>query len=166
RAGVPQRAGHARAVARGRRLARAGRRGLRLPHRGPRAVCVGRGPGRGHAPPGDVRLPARVRARATETEIMSRLRIFDEGKPDTPRLETREHTEISKELGRRGVRFEQWRANAKLEPGASPDEVIAAYRDDIARLKREKNYQAMDVLSLNADHPAKAMLRQKFLNGD
>ena len=42
--------------------------------------------------------------------------------------------------------------------------MIAAYRDDIARLKREKNYQAMDVISLNADHPDKAMLRQKFLN--
>jgi 1,2-dihydroxy-3-keto-5-methylthiopentene dioxygenase len=95
---------------------------------------------------------------------MSRLRIFDEGRPDAPRLITRDHAEIARELGARGIRFEQWHAGAELQPGASQDQVIAAYRDDIERLKRERDYQAVDVVSLNPDHPDKAALRQKFLN--
>ena len=95
---------------------------------------------------------------------MSRLRIFDEGDPGAPRLETRDHAAIARELGARGIRFERWQANAKLEPGASQDEVISAYAGDIDRLKREKNYQACDVISLNKDHPEKGALRQKFLN--
>jgi len=95
---------------------------------------------------------------------MSRLRIFDQGKPDAPRVVTSDHAEITRELGARGIRFEQWQANVALEPGAGQDQVIAAYQGDIERLKREKDYQAVDVISLNADHPDKATLRQKFLN--
>ena len=95
---------------------------------------------------------------------MSRLRIFDEGNPGAPRLETRDHAAIARELGARGIRFEQWQAGARLEPGASQDQVLAAYSGDIDRLKREKNYQAVDVISLNKDHPEKGALRQKFLN--
>jgi 1,2-dihydroxy-3-keto-5-methylthiopentene dioxygenase len=95
---------------------------------------------------------------------MSRLRIFEEVNPGAPRVETRDHAEIARELAARGIRFEQWQAGAKLEPGASPDQVISAYAGDIERLKREKNYQAVDVISLNQDHPEKGALRQKFLN--
>ncbi len=42
--------------------------------------------------------------------------------------------------------------------------MIAAYRSDIERLQRENGYQAVDVISLNPDHPDRAALRQKFLN--
>ena len=49
-------------------------------------------------------------------------------------------------------------------PGASQDEVIAAYRADIDRLMREKGYQSVDVISLTPDHPDRATLRAKFLN--
>jgi 1,2-dihydroxy-3-keto-5-methylthiopentene dioxygenase len=95
---------------------------------------------------------------------MSRLRIFAEAKPDAPRLSTRDHAEIARELGQRGVRFEQWQAKADVKPGASQDEVVAAYNGDIERLKRERGYQAVDVVSLNPQHPDKAALRQKFLS--
>ncbi len=47
---------------------------------------------------------------------------------------------------------------------ADPETVIAAYRRDIDRLMQTEGYQAVDVISLNADHPDKATLRQKFLN--
>src|SRR6202008_4846455 len=49
-------------------------------------------------------------------------------------------------------------------PGGSQDQVIAAYSDDIERLKREEGYQAVDVVSLNPDHPDRAAFRAKFLN--
>ena len=95
---------------------------------------------------------------------MSRLRIFDESHPDAPLLNADDHTAIARELGKVGVRFERWRAAQPIAPGAAPDDVIAAYRDDIDRLQREHGYKAVDVISLSAGHPQKVALRQKFLN--
>lgn len=95
---------------------------------------------------------------------MSRLRIFAEGKPDAPSFETSEHARISEELGKAGVRFERWDTTADIQPGAAPDDVIAAYRCDIDRLMRSEGYQSVDVISLKPDHPEKAQLRQKFLS--
>lgn len=95
---------------------------------------------------------------------MSRIRIFNDTDPSTVLLETREHAGIAAELSRIGVRFEQWKANALVKPGASQDEVIAAYQGDIDRLMAEGGYKAVDVISLTADHPQKDALRQKFLN--
>ena len=63
-----------------------------------------------------------------------------------------DHADIARELGRVGVRFEQWEAS-KPVPGASQDEVIAAYRADIDRLKSDEGYQAVDVISLTPDIP-------------
>jgi 1,2-dihydroxy-3-keto-5-methylthiopentene dioxygenase len=94
---------------------------------------------------------------------MSRLRIFDENRPEAPLSTYAGHAAISRELGKVGVRFEQWAANQPIVPGASQDEVIAAYRTDIDRLMREEGYQAVDVISLKPDHPERAALRQKFL---
>jgi 1,2-dihydroxy-3-keto-5-methylthiopentene dioxygenase len=95
---------------------------------------------------------------------MTRLRIFDEANPAQPLTDTRDGALIVELLNRRGVRFERWNTPVQLAPGASQDEVIAAYRSDIDRLMAEKGYQAVDVVSLNPDHPDKAMFRQKFLN--
>jgi 1,2-dihydroxy-3-keto-5-methylthiopentene dioxygenase len=95
---------------------------------------------------------------------MTRLRIFDETNPVQPLTDTRDGALIVELLNRRGVRFERWNTPVQLAPGASQDEVIAAYRSDIDRLMAEKGYQAVDVVSLNPDHPDKAMFRQKFLN--
>jgi len=95
---------------------------------------------------------------------MSRLRIYDENHPATPVSEHTAPVEIARELGRVGVRFEQWEANAPIAPGACQDDVIAAYRSDIDRLMREEGYQSVDVISLAPDHPDRATLRQKFLS--
>jgi len=95
---------------------------------------------------------------------MSRLRIFDEAQSQTPLGVFHEHAAIARELGKVGVRFEQWEASQPIAPGASQDEVIAAYRSDIDRLKNEKGYQAVDVISLTPDHPDRETLRQKFLS--
>ncbi|MFN9966042.1 MAG: 1,2-dihydroxy-3-keto-5-methylthiopentene dioxygenase, partial [Lysobacteraceae bacterium] len=95
---------------------------------------------------------------------MSRIRLFNDTDPSTVLLETREHAAIAAELATIGVRFEQWAANAPVKPGASQDDVIAAYKGDIDRLMAEGGYKAVDVISLTADHPQKDALRQKFLN--
>jgi 1,2-dihydroxy-3-keto-5-methylthiopentene dioxygenase len=95
---------------------------------------------------------------------MSRLRIFDESKPQTPLAAYEDHAAIAEQLEKVGVRFEQWQASQPIVPGASQDEVIAAYRGDIDRLIGEKGYQSLDVISLTPDHPERAALRQKFLS--
>ncbi|UXI67099.1 1,2-dihydroxy-3-keto-5-methylthiopentene dioxygenase [Tahibacter amnicola] len=95
---------------------------------------------------------------------MSQLRVFHENAPNTILVQTSDPAEISRRLGEVGVRFEQWQAGAPIKPGDAPETVIAAYRGDIDRLMRDEGYQAVDVISLNADHPDKATLRQKFLN--
>jgi len=95
---------------------------------------------------------------------MSQLRIYDESNGGTPLKTVLNHAEIERELGAAGVRFERWEASKPLAPGASQDDVIAAYRADIDRLMREKGYQAVDVISLTPDHPDRAALRAKFLN--
>lgn len=95
---------------------------------------------------------------------MSQLRIFAEGDGGAPLKTVSDHAAIARELGGVGVRFERWQASQPVKPGASQDEVIAAYRGDIERLQRDGGYQAVDVISLTPDHPDRAALRQKFLN--
>lgn len=95
---------------------------------------------------------------------MSRLRVYDQRDPAQPIAAQSDHASIAETLGEVGVRFERWAANKPIAPGASQDEVIAAYADDIERLKQEKGYQAVDVISLAADHPQRDALRRKFLS--
>jgi 1,2-dihydroxy-3-keto-5-methylthiopentene dioxygenase len=95
---------------------------------------------------------------------MSRLTIYDEKRAEKPLAVHTDHADISRALGAVGVRFEEWEASKPIVPGASQDEVIAAYRADIDRLMQEKGYQAVDVISLKPDNPERAAFRQKFLN--
>jgi 1,2-dihydroxy-3-keto-5-methylthiopentene dioxygenase len=95
---------------------------------------------------------------------MSRLRVYDQRNPTRPLATELDHDAIARELGKVGVRFERWEANNPVAPGASQDDVIAAYREDIERLQKERGYMAVDVISLAADHPQKDALRQKFLS--
>ncbi|MFC4821369.1 1,2-dihydroxy-3-keto-5-methylthiopentene dioxygenase [Dokdonella ginsengisoli] len=95
---------------------------------------------------------------------MSRLRIYQESRGGAPLSVHTEHADVARELRAVGIRFEQWEASAPIEPGASQDEVIAAYRADIERLMTEEGYRAVDVISLKPDHPERAAFRKKFLN--
>lgn len=95
---------------------------------------------------------------------MSRLRIFSEDDPATPLLTTTSHDGMAVELSRIGVRFEQWQAGAELEPGAAPEQVLAAYRADIDRLTEEKGFRSVDVVSIAPDHPDREVMRRKFLD--
>ena len=95
---------------------------------------------------------------------MSSLTVYHESAPEQP-LKLLTHAEdIAATLAEVGVRFERWQASAPIAPGASPDEVLAAYAPEIQRLKDEQGYVTVDVVSLSADHPQKDELRAKFLD--
>lgn len=95
---------------------------------------------------------------------MSSLTVYHETLPDQPLKLLTHADDITATLGEIGVRFQRWQANAPIAPGASPDEVIAAYQDEIRRLQDEGGYVTVDVVSLSADHPQKDELRAKFLD--
>ena len=95
---------------------------------------------------------------------MSRLRIFDEANPSAPLSSTEDLATIAARLRDIGVRFEQWQAAQPVQPGATPDEVMAAYRADIDRLVAENGFKTVDVVSIAPDNPNKDAMRAKFLD--
>lgn len=94
---------------------------------------------------------------------MSHLRLFAVDNATQPLFESSDAGEISAVLAKAGIRFEQWQADAPLSALSSNDDILQAYAADIQRLKHERGYITVDVISLSADHPDKAALRQKFL---
>ncbi|WP_282298631.1 acireductone dioxygenase [Stenotrophomonas sp. PS02289] len=95
---------------------------------------------------------------------MSRLRIFNDTAPEAPLLDTQDGVLIADELKKIGVTFERWQAAHEVAPGASQDEVFAAYRTDIDRLVAEHGFKSVDVASIAPDNPNRAELRKKFLD--
>ena len=95
---------------------------------------------------------------------MSTLKVFSEDNAEKATIETTDHAEIAGTLAAKGVRFERWRATAEVAAGDSQETVIAAYQTDIDRLIEADGYQAVDVVSLSADHPDKTSMRRKFLD--
>lgn len=94
---------------------------------------------------------------------MTTLSIFNQNQPDAPVKVTENAVEIADLLAARGVRFEQW-PTRDLPAGASQDEILAAYAEEVAALKAECGFQTADVVSLTPDHPQKEAFRQKFLD--
>lgn len=93
-----------------------------------------------------------------------RLRIYDDTRPESPLLDSQDGAIIAAELQKIGVTFERWQATAPVAPGASQDEVFAAYRADIDRLVAERGFKSVDVASIAPDNPNRAELRKKFLD--
>ncbi|WP_394558230.1 1,2-dihydroxy-3-keto-5-methylthiopentene dioxygenase [Aquipseudomonas alcaligenes] len=95
---------------------------------------------------------------------MSSLTVYHQSSPDVPNKVLTHAEDIAATLGEVGVRFERWQAAAPIQPGASQEEVIAAYRAQIDQLKAERGYVTVDVISLDRKHPQKDELRAKFLD--
>lgn len=95
---------------------------------------------------------------------MSAIRIYNDSDTTNLLFSSDNNLSIHNKLGEIGVRFEQWQTAASIAPGAAAEDVLAAYRADIDRLIAEQGYQSVDVVSLDASHPQKAELRQKFLS--
>ena len=95
---------------------------------------------------------------------MSRLDIYADDAPQTPLASLTDPREIAGELARVGVAFEQWQAAHPIADDADQATILAAYADDIARLRQAGGYVTADVVSLRPTHPDRATLRQKFLD--
>ena len=95
---------------------------------------------------------------------MSRLRIFDDAAPDTPRLATSDRADMASELAAIGVGFEQWAAAHPVQAGDTPESIMAAYRADIDRLVEANGFRSVDVVSIAPDHPQRDAMRAKFLD--
>ncbi len=67
-------------------------------------------------------------------------------------------------LGGVGVRFEQWQPDAPVTAGDSQEVILAAYREDVARIVAEAGFVTVDVISVDRENPNKTALRQKFLS--
>ena len=102
--------------------------------------------------------------RSLSTNRVSRLRIFAEDHPDEPLLASTDRGEITRELAAIGVTLEQWEAAQPVAPGASQEEVLAAYRTDIDRLVAERGFRSVDVASIGPDNPKRDEMRAKFLD--
>ena len=95
---------------------------------------------------------------------MSRLRIFNENDPGQTLLVSHDGQVIAAELEKIGVAFERWQASKPIAAGASPEEVMDAYRADIDRLVAERGFRTVDVVSIAPDNPNRAEMRRKFLD--
>src|SRR5690606_25060493 len=95
---------------------------------------------------------------------MSRLRIFADANPDAPEFTSHDGEEIARELARIGVHFERWQASQPVEAGATPEQVMAAYKADIDRISAERGFTSVDVVSIAPDNPKREEMRGKFLD--
>ncbi len=88
--------------------------------------------------------------------------------PTTPLVQTTDADEIARHLGDAGIAFERWEAAADLPPGASADDVLAAYRAEVDQLIETHGFTVVDVAQLQpSDDPSwpevAAGARAKFL---
>jgi hypothetical protein len=86
---------------------------------------------------------------------MSSLSVYHVSSPELPNKVLTHLEDIASTLAEHGVGFDRWEAATPITPGASQEEVIAAYRTQIDRLMTERGYVTVDVISLNSDHPQK-----------
>jgi len=95
------------------------------------------------------------------------LTVWKETDPSTPVLETTDESEIREALAELGARFSRWEIR-DVPAGASQDEVLALYADEIGEVKEREGYTLVDVVALdpaqeNYDE-VKTPSRQKFLS--
>ncbi|MEB3195048.1 MAG: acireductone dioxygenase [Cyanobacteriota bacterium] len=95
---------------------------------------------------------------------MSHLQIFpDQGSQPLPSLSSNDPAIIAAELAARGIGFQRWPARVALDAKAEPDQILAAYAEEIAAVQASGPYPTVDAIRLTPDHPDREALRQKFL---
>lgn len=70
--------------------------------------------------------------------------------------------EVTRYLMRLGIEYERWPAAEQVRPDASADEVLAAYAEEIARLKARGGYVTADVIDVTAQTPGLDAMLAKF----
>ncbi|WP_257557936.1 acireductone dioxygenase [Sphingobium sp. CFD-2] len=94
---------------------------------------------------------------------MTSLIQYDDSPPHGARGRLDDHGAIAAILEPTGVRLERWEAGATLSPDAADAEIMAAYAEDIERLKARGGYRSCDIVKMTPDHPDREAMRAKFL---
>jgi 1,2-dihydroxy-3-keto-5-methylthiopentene dioxygenase len=70
--------------------------------------------------------------------------------------------EIREFLAPYGISYEQWELTARVDPEASPEDVLNAYAPEIDRLKQAGGYVTADVIDVKPDTPGLDAMLDKF----
>jgi 1,2-dihydroxy-3-keto-5-methylthiopentene dioxygenase len=95
---------------------------------------------------------------------MSRLTVYAEQTPGTPRLRTEEPEVIAATLKQVGVRFERWEQPAVLSPDDDQETILAAFRPHLDALMGDCGAGSADVIKLRGATDAYPAMRQKFID--
>ncbi len=87
---------------------------------------------------------------------MSSLSVYHVSSPDIPNKVLTHVEDIAATLAEQGIHFARWEAAVKIQPGASEEDIIAAYQAQIDGLMTERGYVAVDVVSVSSDQPEQA----------
>ncbi|CAH0324148.1 acireductone dioxygenase [Pseudomonas brassicacearum] len=96
---------------------------------------------------------------------MSSLSVYHVSSPDIPNKVLTHFEDIAATLAEQGVHFARWEAAVKIQPGASEEEIIAAYQAQIDGLMTERGYVAVDVVSVSSDHIEQAEVLDEYRHG-
>ncbi|MFB2579623.1 acireductone dioxygenase [Herbiconiux sp. P15] len=99
---------------------------------------------------------------------MTLLTVWNDTDPSTPELQTRDFDTIHDVLAGLGARFSRWELK-ELPEGATQEQVLELYRDEIDAVNAAHGYTLVDVVTIERDDsPAYReqadAARQKFLN--
>jgi len=95
---------------------------------------------------------------------MTQLIVYSAASPADILLDTQDFDTIAREVAAAGARIERWTATQPLTPEATSEDILAAYKPEIDRLKSERGYATADVIHLRPGNPNWPQLRQKFLS--
>ena len=70
--------------------------------------------------------------------------------------------EIKNHLASIGIDYERWENSENVSSDASADEILAAYTEEIEKLKKKGGYQTADVIDIKPDTPNLEMMLEKF----
>ena len=87
---------------------------------------------------------------------MATLRIPDEN------LTLTEAEDIQARLAAVGIQYERWEPTRSVADDAPEQEILAAYRQEIARLQEEGGYVTADVIDVHPDTPGLDAMLAKF----
>ncbi len=87
---------------------------------------------------------------------MASVRIPDENRTLT------EQDEVTDYLATLGIEYERWADAERVPQGAAPEEVLAAYAQEIEQLKAKGGYVTADVIDVTAQTPNLEAMLDKF----
>ena len=70
--------------------------------------------------------------------------------------------EIKNHLASIGIDYERWENSKNVSSDASADEILAAYSEEIEKLKAGGGYQTADVIDIRADTPNLEAMLERF----